>query len=234
MDGFLRRVSLPLARVAGWRFFKPAVFIGCAIPLALLGYRFYLAFTGQDPNALGPDPTKALLHGTGQDALILLLLSLSMTPLRRIFGINKLQSVRRMIGVWSFTYAAVHLSVYLLFDQLCYSAATCQWSAVWQDILKRRFIFVGQFAFLCLLLLALTSTMGWQRRLRKNWTRLHRLAYVAGIAAVVHFIWIQKSDIREPLRYGAVLAVLLGIRVYYALKKRTVQVPQVPRVPQVP
>ncbi len=157
---------------------------------------------------------------TGQDALAILLLTLSVTPVRRLFGVNKIHNLRRMLGLWAFAYAVTHLSIYLVFDQLCYSPGTCQFAAIWQDILKRKFIFVGQLAFLCLLLLALTSTTGWMRRLKKNWTRLHRLVYVAGVAGVVHFIWIQKSDIREPLNWAFWLAALLGIRIYFATVKR--------------
>ena len=209
-----------VAAVVGWRFFKPAVFVACAVPLAWLAYRFWLAFSGRDPMALGADPTKALLHETGKGALRLLLLSLTVTPARRLFGVNRVQVVRRMLGLWAFTYAAVHLSIYLVFDQLCYSMATCQGQAIWQDILKRRFIFVGQAGFLLLLLLAVTSTAGWQRRLKRNWTRLHRLAYVAGVAGIVHLLWIQKSDLPEPLFWAVWLGVVLGIRAYYAIRKR--------------
>lgn len=221
----MRRVWLELGRalesIAGWRVFKPAVFVACLVPLLDLGAGFWLAFTGRDPMALGTDPTKTLLHETGETALAILLITLSVTPVRRLLGVNRLQRVRRMLGVWSFAYAAIHLSIYLVFDQLCYSASTCQFDAIWQDILKRRFIFVGQLAFVCLLLLAITSTSGWVRRLRKNWARLHRLAYVAAAAGIVHFIWIQKSDISEPLKWAYWLAVLLGLRVYFAFARRS-------------
>jgi sulfoxide reductase heme-binding subunit YedZ len=125
-----------------------------------------------------------------------------------------------MLGVWSFTYALLHLTSYLVFDQLCYSIATCEFRAIKDDILKRRFIFAGMLAFAILLPLAITSTSGWVRRLKKNWQRLHRLVYVAAGAAVVHYMWIQKSDIRVPLRYAVVLALLLGIRVFFAVRKR--------------
>jgi sulfoxide reductase heme-binding subunit YedZ len=220
----LARVWAGLAALVGaiarWRFFKPVVFVACAAPLAWVGYRFWLAFSGRDPMALGADPTKAMLHATGEDALQMLLLSLTVTPVRRIFKVNRLQTVRRMLGVWAFTYAAVHLSIYLAFDQLCYSIATCQGQAIWQDLLKRRFIFVGQAGFVMLLLLAVTSTAGWMRRLKRNWTRLHRLAYLAGVAGIVHFVWIQKSDISEPLGWAAWLAVVLGLRAYWALAGR--------------
>jgi len=120
----------------------------------------------------------------------------------------------------AFTYALIHLSIYLVFDQLCYSLETCEFRAIWEDILKRKFIFVGQFAFLCLLLLAITSTNGWMRRLKRNWTRLHKLVYVAAIAGVVHFIWIQKSDLSEPLKWTAWLAGLLLFRIGWAIFRR--------------
>lgn len=209
-----------VAAIVNWRFFKPAVFIACAIPLIDLAVSFWLLYTGRDPDILGVEPAKEMLHLTGEDALAILLLTLSVTPVRRIFGVNRIQSVRRMLGVWAFTYALLHLSIYLVFDQLCYSLATCEFRAIWEDFIKRKFIFVGQIAFVCMLLLALTSTSGAVRLLRKNWTRLHRLVYVAAIAGVIHFIWIQKSDISEPLKWAFWLAGLLGFRVYYAIRKR--------------
>ena len=209
-----RGVSAVLAAIVHWRFFKPAVWLACLAPGVLL---LWNAFYGD----LGVDPVKALLHETGEDALAILFVSLAVTPLRRLLHLNKLQNVRRMLGLWAFFYAAVHLSIYLVFDQLCYSIATCDFNTIWKDIVLRRFIFVGQLAFLILLLLAITSTGGWVRRLKKNWQRLHRLAYVAAAAGVVHFIWIQKSDIRVPLRWAAVLAVLLAIRVYFSIQKRS-------------
>jgi sulfoxide reductase heme-binding subunit YedZ len=215
-----QRLGQFIDAVAGWRGFKPLVFLACAGPLLMLAWKTWQLFSGADPDVLGADPAKELLHETGETALLLLLLSLTVTPVRRLFGANRVQRVRRMLGVWSFAYALTHLSVYLVFDQLCYSASTCQFNAIWQDILKRRFIFVGQLSFVCLLLLALTSTTGWVRRLKKNWARLHRLAYVAAIAGIVHFVWIQKSDITEPLKWAFWLGVLLAVRVYFSLAKR--------------
>jgi sulfoxide reductase heme-binding subunit YedZ len=180
-------------------------------------YRFFVA---QDFLALGPDPAKTLHHSTGEYALVILFATLTVTPLRRLTGFNRLQSIRRMLGVWSFTYALLHLTSYLVFDQLCYSIATCEFRAIRDDILKRRFIFAGMLAFAILLPLAITSTSGWVRRLKKNWQRLHRMVYVAAAAAVVHYMWIQKSDIRVPLRYAVALGLLLGIRVFFAARKR--------------
>jgi sulfoxide reductase heme-binding subunit YedZ len=142
------------------------------------------------------------------------------TPVRRIFKINRVQIVRRMMGVWAFAYALVHVSVYLVFDRNCYSFGACQYADVWADIIKRKFIFAGMTAFTIMLALAITSTSGWVRRLKKRWVTLHRLVYVAGIAAVVHFIWIQKSDISEPLKWACWLTALLGVRLYFSWRKR--------------
>ncbi len=196
------------------------MFLACLAPGLWLGVRAWRFFVGHDFMALGPDAAKTMLHETGENALVILFLTLSVTPIRRLFQINRVQTVRRMLGVWAFTYALLHLSTYLVFDQLCYSIATCEFEAIKDDILKRRFIFAGMFAFSILLPLAITSTSGWVRRLKKNWQRLHRLVYLAAAAAVVHYTWIQKSDIRVPLRYAALLALLLGLRVFFAWRRR--------------
>jgi sulfoxide reductase heme-binding subunit YedZ len=220
MGSAWRGLQKALAAIVNWRFFKPVVFIACAVELVWLSYDFYLVWTLKDTSALGVDPKKTLLHETGQTALLILLITLSVTPFRRIFSINGIVRVRRMLGVWSFTYALAHLSIYLGFDQLCFSEAGCQWRDIWQDIAKRPFIFMGMLAFTCLLLLAITSTTGWVRRLKKNWTRLHRIVYVAGAAGATHFIWIQKSDISEPLKWTAWLVGLFLFRIGWAIFKR--------------
>jgi sulfoxide reductase heme-binding subunit YedZ len=219
------RLSAGLGVVVGLRLFKPAVFVACAAPAAILAYRLCQLFLWEQPDALGPDPANAVIHETGRDALGLVLITLSVTPVRRLFKVNRLQSVRRMLGVWSFTYAVLHLSAYLVFNQLCYSWATCDIKGIIADVVKRKFIFMGMFAWTILLALAITSTGGWVRRLKRNWQTLHRLVYVAAIAGVVHFAWGQKADIREPLKWGAGLAVLLGFRVYLAVQKRRARAP---------
>jgi sulfoxide reductase heme-binding subunit YedZ len=219
------RLSAGLGVVVGLRLFKPAVFVACAVPAAILAYRLCQLFLWEQPDALGPDPANAVIHETGRDALGLVLITLSVTPVRRLFKVNRLQSVRRMLGVWSFTYAVLHLSAYLVFNQLCYSWATCDIKGIVADVVKRKFIFMGMFAWTILLALAITSTGGWVRRLKRNWQTLHRLVYVAAIAGVVHFAWGQKADIREPLKWGAGLAVLLGFRVYLTVQKRRARAP---------
>jgi len=202
----------------GVRLFKPAAFLLAAVPGLWLVRRVW---TGD----LGVDPVTTLLHTSGRDALLLLLATLSVTPVRRLTGWNRVQSIRRMLGLWTFFYAAAHLSMYLVFDQLCYSVETCEFAAIWDDVVKRKFIFAGMLAFAILLLLALTSTKGWIRRLGRNWTRLHRLVYLAAGSAIVHFIWKEKADYSEPLRWGAVLAVLLLIRLVFVVRKRLARRP---------
>ncbi len=202
------------------RLLKPVVFILCAWPAAVLAYRLCELFIWEQGDALGPDPASRVIHATGREALALVLVTLTVTPLRRIFKLNALQSVRRMLGVWAFAYACLHLSSYLVFNQLCYSWATCDLRGIYTDVVKRKFIFIGMLTFVMLLALAITSTGGWVRRLKKKWQTLHRLVYVAAGTGLIHFAWGQKSDISEPLRWGGYLAVLLAIRVWYAVRKR--------------
>ena len=125
-----------------------------------------------------------------------------------------------MVGVWSFVYALVHFGLYVGLDQLCYSLATCDFRAIGNDLIKRKFIFMGMSSFSILLVLAITSTNGWIRRLKKKWQPLHRLVYVAAISGVIHFIWVQKADYEEPLMWAGWIAALLGVRVYFSVQKR--------------
>jgi sulfoxide reductase heme-binding subunit YedZ len=209
-----------IAAVVDWRFFKPAVFVACLVPSLVLAYELCQILLWDQPGALGADPTKALLHESGQDALVLLFITLAVTPVRRLFKVNRIQRVRRMLGVWSFAYAFQHVTIFLVFDRLCYSWETCQLNEIGQDLVQRPFIIMGMLAFSILTLLAVTSTSGWVRRLKKNWQRLHRLVYLAAIAAIIHFIWIQKSDISEPLQWSYWLAALFALRVYFTILKR--------------
>jgi len=207
-------------RVLRTRWFYWTVFVASLVPGLVLAWHFYQAAIGTNPDALGPDPVKETLHTTGRYALTLVFLALTVTPARRFLGLNGLQKVRRMLGLWGFTYATLHVTTYLVFDQLCYSPATCQWHDIWVDFTKRQFTFVGLLTYSILLVLALTSTNGWIRRLGKRWQSIHRMVYVAAVAGVVHFIWGQKSNIRLPLVYAALLTVLLGARVMLTLQKR--------------
>ena len=216
------QLSKLLNAIANWKYFKPVVFIGCALPAGLLLWKTFWPspFVDATIGGLGADPTKTLLHETGEDALGILLATLAITPIRRLFKVNGIQKVRRMVGVWSFFYAFCHVAIYLTLDQLCYSLETCEFQAIVDDVVKRKFIFMGLISFSIMTLLAITSTSGWVRRLKKKWQTLHRLVYVAAISGVIHFIWIQKSDISEPLMWAGWLAFFLLVRVYLSIQKR--------------
>lgn len=189
------------------------VTIAAAWPGASLVYN---AFWG----SLGVNPLETLLLTTGETALIILLCSLAVTPVRRLTGWNRLQSVRRMLGLWAFFYAFSHLALYLLLDRACLYWSDCRPGEIAADILKRKFIFAGMLSFLAMVPLALTSTQGWIRRLGRRWQSLHRLAYVAGAAGVVHFIWKTKVPEVQPYTFAAIFAVLMLVRGYFAWRKR--------------
>jgi methionine sulfoxide reductase heme-binding subunit len=187
---------------------KPAVFTGSLVPLAALLIR---AARG----TLSANPIAEILNQFGLLALIFLIATLTMTPLRKLFGWTWPIRIRRMVGLFGFFYATLHFSTYLGVDQ------SFHWKAILDDILKRKFIFVGFSAFLCLVPLAITSTNGMVRRLGiARWQRLHRLAYVAPSLGVIHFIWRVKKDITQPATYGLVLAALLAFRVVEAVRAR--------------
>jgi sulfoxide reductase heme-binding subunit YedZ len=183
---------------------KVAVFLLCLVPQALL---VRAAVT----NTLGANPAEAIQLTTGRWAFRFLLLTLAITPLRRLTKWNILIQYRRMLGLFAFFYACCHLAAYYAFD-LNFSVP-----AVIGDTLKRPFIFMGMAAFLTMLPLALTSTKGWIRRLGKKWTLLHRLVYISAICAAIHFAWKVKVFTGDPVLYAVIVAVLLGFRVVWAL-----------------
>ncbi|HEX6440528.1 MAG TPA: protein-methionine-sulfoxide reductase heme-binding subunit MsrQ [Candidatus Binatia bacterium] len=182
---------------------KPALFTACLIPLAQLAYGFYT-------DDLTANPIEYITRFTGSWALILLITSLAITPLRKIFGWNLIR-YRRMLGLFAFFYALLHFSTYIVLDHFF------DFQAIAKDIYKRPYVTAGFTAFVLMVPLALTSTAAMIRRLGKRWQQLHRLAYVAAAAGVLHFYWLVKSDIRRPVQYGAVLALLLAVRLAYAL-----------------
>ena len=182
------------------RWVKPLLFTACLLPLVLLVWR---VLTG----AVGPNPVEVITHDTGDWALRLLLATLAVTPLRRLTGQAWLVRLRRMLGLYAFFYAVLHFTTYLWLDQFF------DWAAIAADIVKRPYITVGFAALVLLLPLAVTSTRGWQRRLGARWKRLHRLVYVIGVLAVLHYLWLVKADLLEPAIYAAMLAVLLAARV---------------------
>lgn len=168
-------------------------------------------------DALGADPVAELTHRTGDWALRFLLLSLAMTPLRRVLDQAWPIRFRRLLGLYAFFYACLHLTIYVVLDLNGY------WAQILEDIVKRPFITVGFLAWLLLTPLAITSTRGWIKRLGRRWGQLHRAVYAVGILAVLHFFWLVKADLREPLIYAAILALLLGLRLYWRWRRSSVK-----------
>ena len=186
---------------------KVAVFLLCLAPLGYLGLRAY-------HGKLTANPVEFVQHFTGDWTLRFLLITLSVTPLRKLLNLPDLIRFRRMLGLFAFTYVCLHFLTYIGPDQ------AFDLRGIWKDVVKRPFVTVGFLGFLLLIPLALTSTKGWIRRLGgKRWQALHRLIYVTGLCGVIHYYWLVKSDHRLPLLYGAILAVLLLYRLGASLLK---------------
>jgi len=176
---------------------KVAVFLLCLIPLGDLVWRIL-------NNKLGANPVEFLQHATGDWTLRFLIFTLCITPFRKLFDLPDLIRFRRMLGLFAFFYVCLHFITYLGPDQQFNLAG------MWKDVAKRPFITVGFTAFVLLIPLAITSTAGWIRRLGgKRWQMLHRSIYFAAVLGVIHYYWLVKSDVREPLFYGTLVAILL-------------------------
>jgi sulfoxide reductase heme-binding subunit YedZ len=182
------------------RITKLLVFLAAPVPLARLIWKFF-------HDALGANPIEVITHTTGDWTLILIMVTLSVTPLRKVTKQYWLIGIRRMIGLFAFFYGCLHFTTYLWLDKFF------DVHEIIKDVVKRPFITMGFLAFVCLIPLALTSTKGWIRRLGKNWQRLHRLIYVTALAGVIHYVWLVKADLRKPLQYAFVLSVLLSYRI---------------------
>lgn len=188
-------------RILSSRWTKAASFLLCLIPAVLLAWRGY-------HNDLGANPLEYVTHKTGDWTIRFLLITLSVTPFRKLLNLPKLARFRRMLGLFAFFYGCLHLMTWVWFDKFF------DVNEMWKDVVKRRFITVGMTAFALMIPLAVTSTAGWVRRLGfVRWQRLHRLVYFSALAGVIHYYWLVKSDVRLPLMYGAILAVLMGYRV---------------------
>lgn len=186
------------ARVA----IKVMVWGVCLAPLAMLGYRVWT-------DDLGANPISFVTNTLGDWTLRILLASLAMTPLRILFGLTWPITLRRLLGLFAFAYVCLHFAVWSVLDFFF------DWPRMWADIIKRPYITVGMLALLSLTPLAATSTTGMIRRLgARNWKRLHRLAYVAGICGVLHYLWLAKVGVTDPYWYAAALAIVLGVRVW--------------------
>ena len=191
------------------RLTKILIFLGALVPLGRLVWKAL-------HSGLGANPIEVITHSTGDWTLILILATLSITPLRKLTRQYWLIGVRRMIGLFAFFYGVLHFTTYIWLDKFF------DWHEIIKDVAKRPFITIGFSAFVLLIPLAITSTAGWIRRMGgKNWQRLHKLIYVTAVLGVIHYIWLVKADKHKPLQYAFVLGVLLLYRVgTWALEMR--------------
>ncbi|MEO5923454.1 MAG: protein-methionine-sulfoxide reductase heme-binding subunit MsrQ [Bryobacteraceae bacterium] len=195
---------------------KVVVFLLAFAPAAVLAWAIVsVAWLGASvTDYLTANPLQYITHYTGDWTLRMLMVTLTVTPLRVLFNRPAITRFRRMVGLFTYFYASLHLLTWVWFDR------NFEVSGMWEDIAMRLYITVGMAAFLAMTPLAITSTQGWVRRMGfQRWQKLHMLIYPAGILGVLHFLWLVKSDIREPLLYGGILAVLLGFRVVTKLRK---------------
>jgi sulfoxide reductase heme-binding subunit YedZ len=192
---------------------KASLFILCLVPLAILVWRSL-------HSQLGANPVEFLQHATGDWTLRFLILTLTISPLRKILNLPELIRFRRMLGLFAFFYVCLHFLTYIGPDQ------SFNLSSMWKDVAKRRYITVGFTGFVLLIPLAITSTSGWIRRLGgKRWQQLHRGIYIAAVCGVIHYYWLVKSAVIKPLTYGAIVAVLLLWRVGHAWSRKNSQAP---------
>ena len=183
---------------------KPAVFL-----LALIPFAYLLSKIIQ--NDLGPDPAQTLSIETGEWTLRFLILTLAVTPVRQLFGLVQIGRLRRMIGLFTFFYASFHFMCWMAF------ILGFRWFAILEELIERPYITVGFLSYVILFLLGFTSTNAMVRRLGKHWRKLHQLVYLASVLAIIHLLWILRTDIGEAIFYGALTAVLLGYRLYRRL-----------------
>ena len=184
------------------KYFRSSVFLLSTIPFIIITYKIFL-------NKLGPEPIKEITHHTGEWTLLFLIFTLAMSPLKQITNMNIWISVRRMLGLFAFFYASLHMLTYVGLDY------RFDINEISKDILTKRFIFVGFAAWLLLVPLALTSSKKMMSILKQYWKKLHRLIYLIALLGVTHFIWLVKKDVTEPLIYLLIILFLLAFRVKF-------------------
>ena len=184
------------------KYFKPSVFILSTVPFIIITYKIFL-------NKLGPEPIKEITHHTGEWTLLFIIFTLAMSPLKQITNMNIWISIRRMLGLFVFFYASLHMLTYVGLDY------RFDINEISKDILTKRFIFVGFAAWLLLIPLALTSSKKMMNILKHYWKKIHRLIYLIALLGVTHFIWLVKKDITEPLIYLLIILFLLAFRVRF-------------------
>ena len=196
-------------RKTGWIVSKTVIWVLCLLPF------FHLVW-GAFHDGLGANPVEFITHKTGDWTLRLVLITLAITPARKLLKQPQLVRYRRLVGLFAFFYACLHFITWFLLDKSLNPVE------MWKDVEKRPFITMGFIGFVCLIPLAITSTAGWIRRMGgRNWQRLHKLIYVTACAGVVHYYWLVKSDVRLPVMYGAILAVLFAYRAVIMRQKGT-------------
>ena len=184
------------------KYFKPSVFILSTVPFVIITYKIFL-------NKLGPEPIKEITHHTGEWTLLFIIFTLAMSPLKQITNMNIWISIRRMLGLFVFFYASLHMLTYVGLDY------RFDINEISKDILTKRFIFVGFAAWLLLVPLALTSSKKMMKIFKQYWKKIHRLIYLIALLGVTHFIWLVKKDITEPLIYLLIILFLLAFRVRF-------------------
>lgn len=186
---------------------KPLIFILALLPAVWISWQLFIV-------QQSPDPAKYLVDQAGYWAMRLLWLCLLLTPLRYLTKESGWIRLRRMLGLFAFSYACIHVFAYwfLLF--------AAEWSRIWPELTKRPYVMVGMLAFLLLIPLAVTSTQAWQRRLKRNWRRLHQAVYLIAILVLIHFTWVKKLGIQSTAFYAASLLIMLGIRAIYLLRHK--------------
>lgn len=188
------------------KYFKSVIFLLSLIPFIIIIYKIFF-------NKLGPEPIKEITIHTGEWTLLFLVFTLSMTPLKRLTNLNIWISIRRMLGLFAFFYGSLHMLTYVGLDY------QFDLSAISKDILTKKFIFVGFAAWLLMTPLAITSSKKMMGILKKNWKKLHRLIYLISILGVIHFLWLVKKDLTEPLIYLLLIIVLLILRINFNRSK---------------
>jgi len=184
------------------KYFKPSIFILSTIPFLILIYKIFF-------NKLGPEPVKEITHFTGEWTLIFICLTLAMSPLKKLTNLNFWVKGRRMLGLFVFFYASLHLLTYVGIDY------RFSWQPIFDDVVKKKYIFVGFAAWLLLIPLTLTSSQKMMLLLKQNWKKLHRLIYVIAILGSLHFIWLSKTIYFKPLIYFVIITILLFFRVNF-------------------
>ena len=184
------------------KYFKPSIFILSTIPFLIITYKIFF-------NKLGPEPVKEITHFTGEWTLIFICLTLLMSPLKKLTNLNYWVKVRRMLGLFVFFYASLHLLTYVGIDY------RFSWQPIFDDVLKKKYIFVGFAAWVLLIPLTITSSQKMIILLKQNWKKLHRLIYVIAILGALHFIWLSKTIYFKPLFYFVVITVLLALRINF-------------------